>query len=178
MLRDAVGDMPHLVTCIEVPCMFAADKAKAAAEASGEKLVSALVDAVDSQVSKVRNKAFSAYRTFWPVLLEQFVSIVCADNKHSIVFCSPHLHHKSAPLQAFQQEKDLSREAKEARVLASKFRDQTADWVSAAQRADKVLRDYGDYETYLQTIVNDMTEVQSMLQELAQLKIAKATSHK
>ena len=89
MLRDAVGDMPHLVTCIEVPCMSAADKAKAAAEASGEKLVSALVDAVDSQVSKVRNKAFSAYRTFWPLLLEQFVSIVCADNKHSIVICSP-----------------------------------------------------------------------------------------
>lgn len=63
-------------------------------------------------------------------------------------------------------------------MLASKFKDQTAGWVSAAQRADKVLRDYGDYETYLQTIVNDMTEVQSMLQELAQLKIAKATSHK
>lgn len=78
-------------------------------------------------------------------------------------------------MQAFQQEKDLSREAKEARNLASKFRDQTANWISAAQRADKVLRDYGDYETYLQTIVNDMTEVQSMLQELAQRRAAKPT---
>ncbi|CAL5224939.1 g7708 [Coccomyxa viridis] len=107
------------------------DKAKAAAETSGEKLAGALVDAVDSQVSK-----------------------------------------------AFQQEKDLSREAREARNLASKFRDQTAGWISAAQRADKVLRDYGDYETYLQTIVSDMTEVQSMLQELAQCRAAKASPQK
>ena len=57
--------------------MFAADKAKAAAEASGEKLVCALVDAVDSQVSKVREKYLALpiqYRTSWPLLLEQFVS--------------------------------------------------------------------------------------------------------
>ena len=80
--------------------------------------------------------------------------------------------------QAFQQEKDLSREAKEARNLASKFRDPTAGGIHAAQRADKVLRDYGDYETYLQTIVNDMTEVQSMLQELAQCRAAKASPQK
>lgn len=78
-------------------------------------------------------------------------------------------------MQAFQQEKDLSREAKEARILASKFRDQTAGWISAAQRADKVLRDYGDYETFLQTIVDDMTDVEAMLQELAQLKAARSS---
>ncbi len=78
------------------------------------------------------------------------------------------------PMQAFQQEKELSREAKEARNLAHRFRDVTAGWVSAAQRADKVLRDYGDYETFLQTIVDDITEVDTMLHELHQLRAAKA----
>ncbi|CAK0787741.1 hypothetical protein CVIRNUC_010963 [Coccomyxa viridis] len=78
---------------------------------------------------------------------------------------------------AFQQEKDLNREAKDTRALAGKFKDQTAGWVSAAQRADKVLRDYGDYETYLQTIVGDATEVVVMLEELAQLKAARGAAH-
>ena len=36
-----------------------------------------------------------------------------------------------------------------------------------------LLRDYGDYETYLQTIVGDATEVVAMLEELAQLKAAR-----
>jgi hypothetical protein len=77
-------------------------------------------------------------------------------------------------LQAFQQEKELSKEAKEARNLAHRFRDVTASWVSAAQRADKVLRDYGDYETFLQTLITDMTEVDTMLRELHQLRAARA----
>lgn len=37
-------------------------------------------------------------------------------------------------LQAFELEKELSREAKEARALANKFKDQTSPWIAAARR--------------------------------------------
>ena len=120
----------------------------------------AFVESVDSQVSKVRHAAAALYISQPGALLHPRGS--------TLIPCIP------SPMQAFQQEKELSREAKEARNLAHRFRDVTAGWVSAAQRADKVLRDYGDYETFLQTIVNDMTEVDTMLHELHQLRAAQA----
>ena len=73
------------------------------------------------------------------------------------------------PIQAFEQEKELSREAKEARLLAAKFRDQTAGWVAAARRADAVMRDFGDHEAFLQAIQDDMADVTSMLQRISQV---------
>jgi hypothetical protein len=122
--------------------------------------VGALVESVDSQVSKVRHAA--AAMCIKPTRCFATSMGIYAHTSHCL------------PMQAFQQEKELSREAKEARNLAHRFRDVTAGWVSAAQRADKVLRDYGDYETFLQTIVDDMTEVDTMLHELHQLRAAKA----
>lgn len=74
-----------------------------------------------------------------------------------------------AHTQAFEQEKELSREAREARVLAAKFRDQTAGWVAAARRADAVMRDFGDHETFLQAIQDDMADIVSMLQRIDQV---------
>ena len=73
------------------------------------------------------------------------------------------------PTQAFEQEKELSREAKEVRLLAAKFRDQTAGWVAAARRADAVMRDFGDHETFLQAIQDDMADVATMLQRISQV---------
>ncbi|CAL8472354.1 g11897 [Coccomyxa elongata] len=53
--------------------------------------------------------------------------------------------------QAFELEKQLSKEAKEARALAIKFKDQTSGWIAAACRADAVLREFGDAEQYLRS---------------------------
>lgn len=39
-------------------------------------------------------------------------------------------------LQAFELEKQLSKEAKEARALAIKFKDQTSGWIAAACRCE------------------------------------------
>ncbi|BDA47189.1 probable biogenesis of lysosome-related organelles complex 1 subunit [Coccomyxa sp. Obi] len=68
--------------------------------------------------------------------------------------------------QAFELEKQLSKEAKEARALAVKFKDQTSGWIAAACRADAVLREFGDAEQYLRVIEGDMRDVARMLQQL------------
>ena len=73
------------------------------------------------------------------------------------------------PAQAFELEKELSKEGREARALAVRFRDQTAGWVAAARLADAVMRDFGDHDLFLQAIQEDMREVASLLQQLCEV---------
>jgi hypothetical protein len=57
--------------------------------------------------------------------------------------------------------------------LAVKFKEQTVGWVAAAKKADAVLRSFGDYETYLEVIEEDMKDVVDQLQQLLRAAAAK-----
>lgn len=57
--------------------------------------------------------------------------------------------------------------------MATRLKEQTSSWVTAANKAETVLRSFGDYETYLHAIEDDMKEVAEMLQQLSQAAAAK-----
>ena len=117
---------------------------------AAEGLAAALVETVDCEVAKVG--------TFF-----------CALMSHEPKSHEQHPELSGCHIQAFELEKELSREGREARALALRFRDQTAGWVVAARRGDAVMRDFGDHETFLQAIQDDMAEVAMLVQQLCQV---------
>ena len=73
-------------------------------------------------------------------------------------------------MQAFAEQQRIGAEAEKVLALTKQLSDQNSEWAALINSADQSLRVLGDFETYFEVLQQDLSQLTSSLQHLAQQK--------